>query len=383
MNLSERKKEILRAVVEQYVRTAEPVGSKAVAAELGSFVSSATIRNEMAELESLGLLEQPHTSAGRVPSSQGYRVYVDELMRRYKLSSDDTKEINDLLQEKAAVQSHLLDEVGSLASRLTAYPAYAMASATGVVSIARFDLIYLDTLTFIIVALLSNDTVKSKLVHMTTPIDQPILTKVGSVFNASFTGIPEERITSALISSTERAVTDTIGIVAVIASFTIELLYEAKASQARIAGTMSLLNHPEYRDIDKAQRLMRYLSDDKELVRLPSPSAAGEIKITIGPENLAEELRDSSVMAVRYDAGDDMQGLIGVIGPTRMEYPKVAAHLSYIAQGLSWLLTGGEIALIGGNRALDDDSKKGDAAQNLSGIENNDAKIGDGEIDHD
>ena len=358
MSLSERKKEILRVVVEQYVEKAEPVGSKAVAAELGSSISSATIRHEMVELETLGLLEQPHTSAGRVPSSQGYRVYVNELMRRHKLSTDDTYEINSALKDRTPGQTHLLDEAGSLTSRLTTYPAYAMSSATGVVSIARFDLIYVDAFTFIIVTLLSNDTVKNKLVHMTTPVELAMLTKLGAVFNASFTGIPEERITPALIASTERAVGDTMGMSAVIAGFTIELLCEAKASQSRVAGTMNLLSHPEYRDIDKARRLIRYLSDDKELARLPSPSSAGEIKITIGPENLADELRDSSVMAVKYDAGGDMQGLIGVVGPTRMDYSKVAARLSYIAQGLSWLLSGGEIASINAeakNSKLGDD----------------------------
>jgi len=346
LKLSERKKEILRAVIEQYVKSAEPVGSKTVAAELGSSVSSATIRNEMAELEAMGLLEQPHTSAGRVPSSQGYRVYVDELMKRQKISTDDAQTINSALKGHAIEQIRLLDEAGGVVSRLTTYPAYAMASASGIVSIVRFDLIYVDAYTFIIVTLLSNDTVKNKLVHLTTPVEQYMLTKLTTVFNASFTGIAEERITPALISSTERAVGDTSGVVAVLAGFTIELLCEAKSVGARVTGAMSILNHPEYRDIDKAQRLIRYLSDDKELARLPSPNAAGELKITIGSENLADELRDSSVMAVRYDAGGDMQGLIGVVGPTRMDYSKVAARLSYIAQGLSWLLTGGDLVKI-------------------------------------
>jgi len=353
--LSERRKEILRTVVELYVETAEPVGSKAVAQELGSSISSATIRNEMAELEALGLLEQPHTSAGRIPSSQGYRVYVDGLMRRQKISTDDAHVVNSVFKTRDTEQTRLLDEAGSLVSRLTTYPAYAMASATGIVNIVRFDLIYVDIHTFIIVTLLSNDSVKNKLVHLTTPVMPQMLTKLATVFNASFTGIPEDRITPALINSTERAVGDTTGIVAVIAGFAIELLCEAKSIGARVTGTMSLLNHPEYRDIEKAQRLIRYLSDDKELARLPSPDAAGEIKITIGAENLAAELRDSSVMAVRYEAGGDMQGLIGVVGPTRMDYSKVAARLSYIAQGLSWLLSGSELLQINTGKTGDDD----------------------------
>jgi len=352
--LSERKKEILRTVVELYVETAEPVGSKAVAQELGSSVSSATIRNEMAELESIGLLEQPHTSAGRIPSSSGYRIYVNELMRRQRISSDDANVVNNAFKSRDTEQTRLLDEAGNLASRLTTYPAYALASSTGIVSIVRFDLIYVDVHTFIIVTLLSNDSVKNKLVHLTAPIAPQTLTKLATVFNASFTSIPEERITPALITSTERAVGDTTGIVAVIAGFTIELLCEAKSVGARVSGTMNLLSHPEYRDIDKAQRLIRYLSDDKELARLPSPEAAGELKITIGAENLAAELRDSSVMTVKYDAGGDMQGLIGVVGPTRMDYSKVAARLSYIAQGLSWLLSGGELIQINSGRTGDE-----------------------------
>jgi len=340
MSLSERKKEILRTVVEMYVKGAEPVGSKAVAEALGSSVSSATVRSEMAELESIGLLEQPHTSAGRIPSSQGYRIYVNDLMQDQNISDDDAEAIDTTLDGHVAEPSQLLGEVGNLTSRLTTYPAYAMASATGIVCIARFDLIYVDCSTFIIVALLSNDTVKNKLVHLTSNIEPPMLTKLSAVLNASFTGIPEERITPALITSTERAVGDTTGIVAIVAGFTIELLVEAKTVGTRVSGAINLLSHPEYKDVDKAQRIIRYLSDEKELARLPSPDSPGEIKITIGPENLADELRDSSVMAIKYDTGSDIQGLIGVVGPTRMDYSKVAAHLSYMAQGLSWLLGG-------------------------------------------
>jgi len=340
MNLSDRKKEILRTVTELYVKGAEPVGSKAVAEALESSISSATIRSEMAELESMGLLEQPHTSAGRIPSSHGYRVYVNDLMQDKAISRDDAEVIDNTLDERVVGQNRLLNEVGNLASRLTTYPAYAVASATGIVSIVRFDLIYVDASTFIIVVLLSNDTVKNKLVHLTTSIGPPMLTKLSAVLNASFTGIPEERITPALITSTERAVGDTTGIVAIAAGFTIELLVEAKSVGTSVSGAINLLSHPEYRDVDKAQRLIRYLSDGKELARLPSPEASGEIKITIGPENLAEELRDSSVMAIKYDAGHDIQGLIGVVGPTRMDYSKVAAHLSYMAQGLYRLLGG-------------------------------------------
>lgn len=357
MNLSERKKRILATVVELYVKTAEPVGSKAVVGELGNTLSSATVRSEMAELENSGLLEHPHTSAGRVPTSGGYRMYVNELMEKQAVPNDSAMVINNTLDEHLAMQPYMLDEVGSLTSRLTTYPAYAMAATLGVTTIVRFDFIHVDSYTFIVVALLSNDTVKNKLVHLTTPYNPAMQNKMSAIFNASFTGISEEQITPALITATERAIGDTNGLVAIIAGFVIELLVESKAVGARVSGAVNLLDHPEYKDVHKAQQVIRYLSNAGSLAQLPSPDLPGDVKITIGPENLAEELKDSSVVAVKYDAGESVQGLIGVVGPTRMDYSKVVAHLSYIAQGLSTLLAGTQ-ALASDN--VKNSSKTGD-----------------------
>lgn len=339
MELGERKKKILRAVIDQYVETAEPVGSKTIAGDIGLSVSPATIRNEMAELESLGLLEQPHTSAGRIPTPFGYRIYVNELMQQHKLSLEETEAINTALKTRIQQLDRILAEAGRLTSQLTSYPAYALAAVNSGITITRFDIIYIDANTFIIVVMLSNKTVKNKLVHLPQAVEQESLKKIGTLFNASFTNITEDKITPWLIASTERAANDLTGIVAVIAGFSIELLYETKLRETHITGASNLFEYPEYRDIDKAQRLLRYLSDGSELIRLPAPDDSDGLKITIGPENLAEELRDSSVIVVRYDAGDDLQGLIGVVGPTRMDYSKVAARLTYIARGLGWILS--------------------------------------------
>jgi heat-inducible transcriptional repressor len=344
MDLGERKKRILRAVIDQYVETAEPVGSKSIQTDIGINVSPATIRSEMAELESLGFLEQPHTSAGRIPTPKGYRIYVNELMRQHRLSLDETETINRTLKTRILQLDKLLTEVGRLVSMLTSYPAYALAAASAGVTISRFDLIYVDPNTFIVVVMMSNKTVKNKLVHLPFPVEQGVLLKIATLFNASFTSITDEMITSQLISATERAAGDDKGIVAVIAGFAIELLAEATLREPHLAGASSLLDYPEYRDVEKAQRLLSYLSDETALVKLPCPAPEDSLgmKITIGPENLAEELRDSSVIVARYDAGDDLQGLIGVVGPTRMDYSKVAARLTYIARGMSWLLSGSD-----------------------------------------
>lgn len=353
MELGERKKKILRAVIEQYVETAEPVGSKSIANDLS--VSPATIRNEMAELESLGLLEQPHTSAGRIPTPYGYRIYVNELMQQHKLSLEETESINAALKSRIQQLDRILSEAGRLTSQLTSYPAYALTAVNSNITISRFDIIYIDANNFIIVVMLSNKTVKNKLVYLPLSVEREALIKIGTLFNASFTNITEDKITPQLITSTERAANDMTGIVAVIAGFAIELLYETKSRETHITGASNLFEYPEYRDIDKAQRLLRYLSDENELIRLPAPENSDGIKIIIGPENLVEELRDTSVVVARYDAGDSMQGLIGVVGPTRMDYSKVAARLTYIARGLSWLLSGIEKP----PKVFNDDKPKG------------------------
>ena len=339
MNLTERKKKILRAVVDRYVETAEPVGSKGIATKLN--VSSATVRNEMADLENMGLLEQPHTSAGRVPTSLGYRIYVNELMEQQRLSLEDTELINKALRSRVQQLDKIISEAGRVTSLLTNYPAYALAVSTRSVTITRFDLIHVDKHTFVIVAILSNYTVQNKLVHLHFEVEADMLSKLSATFNARFTGLPDEEITPVLIQSTERAVGDTTGLVSIIAGFAIEILMDTKSRETFLTGTSHLLELPEFQDIGKAKKVLKYLSNDDELLKLPTPELAGNAKITIGPENLAEELKDSSVVVAKYNAGDNLQGIIGVVGPTRMHYEKVAARLSYIAQGLSWLLSGG------------------------------------------
>lgn len=343
MTISDRKKRILAAVVDEYIRTAEPVGSKAIAQNAGLGCSSATIRNELAELVAMGYLEQPHTSAGRVPTPMGYRMYVNELMEKQKLSIEETQELNRRYEQKLRRLDSTMDEVSKLVSQMTDYPALALTTQSAV-TIKRFDLIYVDANTFIIVVMLSNNSVKNKLVHLPVSVDQQMVMKLSSLFNSGFTGIGESEITPVLISSTERAAGDTMGLTAVIAAFTIEVLTEAGAPAAVISGENRLLSQPEYRDPDKAHRLMSYLSGGGYILPPSEGMAPGsEVRVLIGPENVAEELKDSSVVIASYDAGDNTRGLIGVVGPTRMDYSTVAAKLSVLADVLSKRLNGGEL----------------------------------------
>jgi heat-inducible transcriptional repressor len=339
MELSERKKKILSAVVEEYIETAEPVGSKTIQQRADLTCSSATIRNELASLEREGYLEQPHTSAGRIPTAKGYRLYVNELMREQKLSLEETQKINEGLSAKIEELNKLMSDVGHLASELTSYPALTL-SAPQSATIKRFDLIYIDPNTFIIVLLLSNNTVKNKLIHLPFSFEESMVTKLSAVFNASFTGIRDDEITQVLIQSTERAVGDTMGLTSVIAGFAIEALSSSHVAETMVSGGENLLKLPEFKDPTKAHKLMSYLSSSPEFADLPSLSPNGDVKVLIGPENVAEELKDSSVVLASYNAGGNTRGVIGVVGPTRMDYSTVAAQLSYIAEELSHILGG-------------------------------------------
>ena len=352
MAISERKKKILAAVVDEYIRTAEPVGSKAIAAREDINCSSATIRNELAELVAMGYLEQPHTSAGRVPTPMGYRLYVNELMQQQKLGMEETEELNRRLQQRLQELDDTISDVSRLASQLTDYPALALTTRNAA-TIKRFDLIYVDANTFIIVLMLGNSSVKSKLVRLPVSVDQSMVQKLSNLFNAHFTNITEEKVTPLLISSTERAADDTMGLTAVIAAFVIETLSDANTPVAALSGENRLLSQPEFRDPDKAHRLMSYLSGGGRI--LPPEEGlegADEVRVLIGPENVAEELRDSSVVIASFDAGDNTRGLIGVVGPTRMDYSAVAAKLSFLAAGLSRRLSGGEAPPVGMHNKL-------------------------------
>ena len=340
MDISERKKKILRAVIENYIDTAEPVGSRTISENLGLGLSSATIRNEMAELTSMGYLEQPHTSAGRVPTPLGYRIYVNELMQDHRLTMSETEEINNALKVKVKQLDKVISDAGRLVADLTNYPAYALAAAARPVTIRRFDFISVDDRTLITVVMLSDNTVKNKLMNLTTPLDEGFLLKLSAVFNANFTNRPECEMDSTLIASVERASGDVYGLVSAVAAFAIHTLSETVSKKAFLAGTTHILEHPEYRDWDRAHRLMNYLSDGGNVLKLPEPDNSSDVKILIGPENVAEELKDSSVVVTKYDLGGGLEGLLGVVGPTRMDYAKVAANLSYIASTLKAIADG-------------------------------------------
>ena len=361
MELTERKKKILAAVVDEYISTAEPVGSKHLAEQAGLGCSSATIRNELAELVNMGYLDQPHTSAGRVPTAKGYRMYVNELMEKQRMTIEETEDLNMRLSAKLDELDNTIGNISKIASQLTNYPALALTAASRP-TVKRIDIIYVDANTIILVAMLSNSTVKNKLVHLPLSVDENLVKRLSTMFNASFTGISDEEITPQLINTTERASGDTIGLTSVIAAFVLESISTEAAPSTFITGENRLLSQPEFRDPDKAHKLMSYLQGGGYILPPGSEMSSGsEVRVVIGPENVAEELKDSSVIVASYDAGDGTRGLIGVVGPTRMDYSAVAEKLGVLADSLSKRLTSGSAPVTGMHNKLiikGDDSDK-------------------------
>ena len=343
MDLSERKKKILRAVIESYIQDAEPVGSKTIVEQAGLGVSSATVRNEMADLEAMGLLEQPHTSAGRIPSPRGYRLYVNELMEEHRLSLQETQRINEALHLKMAELDRVIDQAGRIVSQLTHYPAFALAAGNSRVTIRRFDLLMVERNAFIVVIMTDTNAVRNKLFRLPSDLTEAQLGLLNTLLNTTFVGLTLEEITPELMRVASHAAGEAYGLISLVVSFAMEVLEEMGTRSVHTAGVTSLLSHPEYQRLDRVQPLMSYLSEDADPSRFPAPQEAEATRVIIGPENVAAELKDSSVVVASYDIGDGMRGVVGVVGPTRMDYAKITARLSYFAEGLSRMFGQGQL----------------------------------------
>ena len=337
MELTERKKKVLRSIVDLYIRTAEPVGSKAIAELPDMNYSSATIRNEMADLTAMGYLEQPHTSAGRVPSASGYRLYVDELMADYRLSMDETKSINLAIEEKMQRVDQMMEKVAKLVSQATDLPAISVASRHCGTTVQRYDLILAGQGNVILVVMLSSDEVLNKLIKLPVALEETDLKLLSAVLNATMTDLGADAFTAELLERVMRSAGNAAVIVPVIVDFITQTLRRQGGTNMAIAGQARLLGLPEYRDVDKAQKVLTSFDSDA-LSNLPAvmQNEMGT-KVLVGPENVAQELKDTSVVMTKFDIGDGMQGMIGVVGPTRMDYAKVTARLSYFAESLSKL----------------------------------------------
>ena len=307
MELSERKKQILKAIIGDYSRTAEPVGSKALTEGHELPFSSATIRNEMSELEDMGYLEKPHTSAGRIPSPQGYRLYVDELMERPADNAEDGNALQNSVLTKVRELDHLIQEAGKLLTSLTNYASVAITPAMTQIAIRQFEIIAVDKMNFVIVVVTDSGTVKNKMVRTVAEVSKDEAELLTYVLNQTLTGLPLSSITAERFDIVRRAAGLT-ALLAPVAEYIAELIAE--------------------------------LSDQKVYRKhlLPATRKIDGIQFFIGPENGENPLSETSAIYAKYDIGKIGQGAIGIVGPTRMDYAKLSAQLSRFAKGLNKLI---------------------------------------------
>ncbi len=342
MSLSDRKRRILKAIVDEYVENAEPVGSKVIAERGRIDVSSATIRNEMSELEELGYLERPHISAGRVPSTAGYRLYVDELMNQYRLSVSETEAINSVLKTQMHELERLLRDLSGFVSQLTNYTTYTLLPSASEEAARKFDLFLVDSQTAVLVIVTGSGLVKNKQFKTDFAISDDEVARLLHILNESFTGKTLDEITLSVVKRANASAGHLAYLLEDMVDFVVEVLDTTESRDVYLGGISRILSHPEYRDPDKAQRLLSYLADKKDIAKHMREHTSAQdgqtVKISIGAENEDESLRDASIVYGTYDLGGNQKGIIGVVGPRRMDYAKVAANLNYFLNGFNKLL---------------------------------------------
>ena len=339
MQLDERKYLILQAIIDDYIMTAMPVGSRTISRKSGVGYSPATIRNEMSDLEELGYLDQPHTSAGRVPSNKAYRLYVDHLMKTVKLTNDERERMHDHLLAKSKQVEGVIRSAAGVLSDATKYTSVIVAPKLGTLRIKHVQLVPVAERTALMVIVTNVGIVKDALIRVPEDMDADDLYSISRMLTEKLADKPLEAVRQAfseLLRNAEqnrKLLGETLQV--------IEKRLEAggDASDVIVGGSANLLEYPEYSDVTKARNFLAVLESKDKLRRIVGRDGGMEITIRIGPENLVPELNDCSIVTASYRVGDQSTGTLGIIGPTRMNYNRVISVLDFMARALSDVLS--------------------------------------------
>ncbi len=332
MEMTPRKEKILSSVVRDFVKSGEPVGSKAIAEEIG--VSSATVRNEMAELIELGLLEQPHTSAGRVPSQRGYREYVDHLMRVPVLREEEERWFTSILAGSAYEPERLLLSVCRLLSSVTRYAAAVTTPSGMTARVKAVQFVQTSRRTAMLLLMSSAGTMKTRVFHCDFDSSGEILRVLFRLFNEKVTGKEVLEITPAFLQSMGAS----LGEMMVLAGPALQALLEAARDTAKTevltSGQMDLLLYPEL----EHRQIMDFLERKEDVVSLLRQKP-GRVSILIGSESQRPELKNASFLISRYAVEEQDVGALALLGPTRMDYARLTAILQYLTKEVGQMLT--------------------------------------------
>ncbi|MEE0970088.1 MAG: heat-inducible transcriptional repressor HrcA [Clostridia bacterium] len=341
--LSERKKLILKTVIEAHIATGEPVGSKYLTENAQISCSSATIRNEMAELEALGYLEQPHTSSGRIPSDMGYRFYVDSLEDSYAEAVSEADGINELMKIKLGEIDKILDSASKLASSLTNYTGIAIKPRPSSAHISRFETMLIDPHNFIIVMLTSQGGVKSKSIRCKEELTRESAEHITDCLNACFAGLSADKITLPIVVKLENMLGEYSSLSQTVIKSIYDVMNDMSGGSLRYSGIDHLLQYPEYSDMSRFKELLGALERQDDILDMIEGGEKEDINVYIGSESPVKVMNNSSIVFKTIKKDGKTIGAVGVIGPTRMDYAKVLSTISSISGNISNLLGGEDI----------------------------------------
>jgi heat-inducible transcriptional repressor len=337
MFLDDRKRRILRAIIDDYIDTAEPIGSRTIARKHELGLSSATIRNEMADLEEMGYLAQPHTSAGRVPSDKGYRLYVDHLMQLKDLTLDEIEEIREAMEIGINELSQLIKQASIIMSKITKYTSMAITPQMKKSIVKAVQVVPVESGKALVVVVTNAGVVRNSLIRLPENLLPEFLIKVSNSLNEKLSGYCMEQISYPLIKETERELGLSSEALMPILDGVADCINQIDNTEIYLDGTTNIFNYPEFRDILKAKDFLNVLDEKKTLHQLLSniDNNSIDINVQIGTENPLDEIKDCSLVTATYSVNNRVIGSIGVIGPTRMEYSKVISSMDCVRKKIN------------------------------------------------
>ena len=334
--LDERKVKILDAIIRNYLATGEPVGSRTISKYTDLNLSSATIRNEMADLEEMGYIVQPHTSAGRIPSDKGYRLYVDHLMEE---KDKEISEMKDFVIEKTEKMEKVLKQAAKLLASNTNYATLVSAPAYSKNKIKFIQLSAVSDTQLLAVIVMNSNVVKNQMIDISEPLDNETVLKLNILLNTSLNGLSLDEINLGTIALLKEQAGIHSEIVSHVLDTLVQTISETEDLQIYTSGATNILKYPELSDSDSVSSLLSTFEEKEELQSLVTESLSGNenetgIQVYIGNETPVQTMKDCSVVTAVYDLGEGVKGTIGIIGPKRMDYEKVMDNLKTLKSQL-------------------------------------------------
>ncbi|TVY09112.1 heat-inducible transcriptional repressor HrcA [Paenibacillus cremeus] len=337
--LTERQRHILSAIVDDYIRSAEPIGSRSISKRGNVGFSPATIRNEMSDLEEMGYLEQPHTSAGRIPSHKGYRYYVDHLMTYGQLPTQDVDLLKQFFAERMQEMERVIQQVAMILSHLTPYTSIVLSPETLGATLKHLQIVPLNERTAVAIIVTNTGQVENKTVTIPEGIPMSEIEKVVNMLNARLKNVPLLHFKSKMYTEIAAEMSSYVSGYEELLVMLNEVMSRGEEERIYLGGTTNILTQPEFKDVDKVKSILDLLGETPKLLQLfDGAPASGGIQVRIGSENKLEAVNDCSLITASYTVEGQHLGTIGILGPTRMDYAKVIKLLDYLSKDMTKLM---------------------------------------------